>query len=187
MRAIVFSLVLVLAGCGAPAGRGHKSTGPASDDGGSQNGGCTGLSCFQMDCGAAPPTTVSGKVTDSLSAFANRPGGGAILFGLDEKQGFKVVGVGNLQKAQTDVADWARNVMEPPVHVEASRVATRRKCGLHDAGTERVHVFGCARDCRGNGSQAFASAVRGARDHRAGTLGRKCRKGGGSGLAGPWW
>ena len=58
------------------------------------------------------------KVVDSLSAFANRPGGGVILFGLDERQGFKVVGVGNLQKAQTDVADWARTVMEPPVHVE---------------------------------------------------------------------
>jgi ATP-dependent DNA helicase RecG len=29
-----------------------------------------------------------------------------------------VVGVGNLQKAQTDVADWARTLMEPPVHVE---------------------------------------------------------------------
>jgi ATP-dependent DNA helicase RecG len=58
------------------------------------------------------------KVTDSLSAFANRPGGGVILSGLDEKQGYKVVGVGNPQKAQTDVGDWARNVMEPPVHVE---------------------------------------------------------------------
>src|SRR5947199_8725100 len=58
------------------------------------------------------------KVSDSLSAFANRPGGGVILFGLDEKQGFKVVGVGNLQKAQTDVADWARTIMEPPVPVE---------------------------------------------------------------------
>lgn len=58
------------------------------------------------------------KVIDSLSAFANRPGGGVLLFGLDEKQGFKVVGVGNLQKAQTDVADWARTVLEPPVQVE---------------------------------------------------------------------
>jgi ATP-dependent DNA helicase RecG len=58
------------------------------------------------------------KVTESLSAFANRPGGGIILFGLDERQAFKVVGVGNLHKAQTDVADWARSVMEPPVHVE---------------------------------------------------------------------
>jgi ATP-dependent DNA helicase RecG len=58
------------------------------------------------------------KVTESLSAFANRPGGGVLLFGLDERQGFKVVGVGNLQKAQTDVADWARTIMEPPVQLD---------------------------------------------------------------------
>jgi ATP-dependent DNA helicase RecG len=57
------------------------------------------------------------KVTDSLSAFANRPGGGVILFGLDDKL-FKVVGVGNPRKAQDDVTNWARDVMEPPVHVE---------------------------------------------------------------------
>jgi ATP-dependent DNA helicase RecG len=57
------------------------------------------------------------KVTDSLSAFANRPGGGVILFGLDDKQ-FKVVGVGNPRKAQEDVTSSARDVMEPPVHVE---------------------------------------------------------------------
>jgi ATP-dependent DNA helicase RecG len=58
------------------------------------------------------------KVFDSLSALANHPGGGIILFGLDEKQNFKVVGVGNAQRAQEDVANWARNEMEPPVALE---------------------------------------------------------------------
>ncbi len=58
------------------------------------------------------------RVYDSLSAFANRPGGGVILFGLDEKQRFKIVGVGNPQKAQDDVTNWARKEMEPPVQVE---------------------------------------------------------------------
>ena len=48
------------------------------------------------------------KLFDSLSAFANRPGGGIILLGLDEKQNFKVVGVGNPQRAQEDIANWAR-------------------------------------------------------------------------------
>jgi ATP-dependent DNA helicase RecG len=58
------------------------------------------------------------KVFDSLSAFANRPGGGVILFGLDERQGFAVVGVGNAQRVQEEVAGWARDEMEPPVTVE---------------------------------------------------------------------
>jgi ATP-dependent DNA helicase RecG len=51
------------------------------------------------------------KVYDSLSSFANRPGGGVILLGLDERRSFKVVGVGNLQKAQEDISSWARNDM----------------------------------------------------------------------------
>ena len=39
------------------------------------------------------------KVYDSLSAFGNRPGGGVLLLGLDERQGFNVVGVGNTQRS----------------------------------------------------------------------------------------
>ncbi|ETX06412.1 MAG: hypothetical protein ETSY2_17260, partial [Candidatus Entotheonella gemina] len=58
------------------------------------------------------------KLFDSLSAFANRSGGGVILLGLDEAQAFKIVGVGNPQRVQEDVASWARNEMEPPVTVE---------------------------------------------------------------------
>ena len=58
------------------------------------------------------------KVYDSLSAFANRPGGGIILLGLDEKQGFDIVGVGNPQRVQEDIANWVRDEMEPPVDIE---------------------------------------------------------------------
>jgi len=58
------------------------------------------------------------KTWDSLSAFANRSGGGVILLGLDESQGFAIVGVGDPQKAQADVANLARDEMEPPVAVE---------------------------------------------------------------------
>jgi ATP-dependent DNA helicase RecG len=54
------------------------------------------------------------KVYDSLSSFANRSGGGVILLGLDEAQDFKIVGVGDLQRAQADVSSWARDEMEPP-------------------------------------------------------------------------
>ncbi len=49
-----------------------------------------------------------------LSAFANRPGGGVLLFGLDEDAGFKVVGVGNPRKLQEDISGLAAQ-MEPPL------------------------------------------------------------------------
>jgi len=49
-----------------------------------------------------------------LSAVANRPGGGVLLFGLDEDAGFKVVGVGNPRKLQEDLSGLAAQ-MEPPL------------------------------------------------------------------------
>ena len=49
-----------------------------------------------------------------LSAFANRAGGGILLFGLDEDAGFKVVGVGNPRKLQEDMSGLAAQ-MEPPL------------------------------------------------------------------------
>ncbi|MDD1762652.1 MAG: ATP-binding protein [Methanothrix sp.] len=51
-----------------------------------------------------------------LSAFANRPGGGVLLFGLDEDAGFKVVGVGNPRKPQEDLSGLAAQ-MEPPLNI----------------------------------------------------------------------
>jgi ATP-dependent DNA helicase RecG len=49
-----------------------------------------------------------------ISAFANRPGGGILLFGLDEDAGFKVVGAGNPRKLQEDIRSIASQ-MEPPL------------------------------------------------------------------------
>jgi ATP-dependent DNA helicase RecG len=49
-----------------------------------------------------------------LSAFANHPGGGILLFGLDEDADFKVVGVGNPRKLQEDLSGLAAQ-MEPPL------------------------------------------------------------------------
>lgn len=49
-----------------------------------------------------------------LSAFANRSGGGVLLFGLDEDAGFRVVGVGNPRKLQEDISGLAAQ-MEPPL------------------------------------------------------------------------
>lgn len=63
------------------------------------------------------------KVHDSLSALANRTGGGTILFGMDEQRGFAVCGVQNLHLLQEQLGNQAANEMMPPIrpvftHVE---------------------------------------------------------------------
>ena len=40
------------------------------------------------------------KLYDTLSSFSNQDGGGTILFGIDENQGFSLVGVYDLQDLQ---------------------------------------------------------------------------------------
>ncbi|MDR0863013.1 MAG: putative DNA binding domain-containing protein [Oscillospiraceae bacterium] len=51
---------------------------------------------------------------DSLSAFSNQDDGGTLLFGLDEKSGFEVVGVYDAQDLQKHVVEQC-NQMSPPV------------------------------------------------------------------------
>ena len=58
------------------------------------------------------------RLYESLSAFANRSGGGVMLFGLDEKQGFDVVGVGNADQLQREISDPTSSEMEPPLRPE---------------------------------------------------------------------
>lgn len=54
------------------------------------------------------------KVYDSLSAMANRAGGGTLIFGLDEAQDFEPVGVYDLNDLQRQVHEAATQ-MEPPI------------------------------------------------------------------------
>lgn len=54
------------------------------------------------------------KLYDTLSSFSNQDAGGIIIFGLDEKQGFELVGVYDLQDLQKNVTEQC-NQMEPPV------------------------------------------------------------------------
>ena len=54
------------------------------------------------------------RLYDTLSSFSNQDGGGTILFGVDEAQGFAVVGVYDLQDLQKKVTEQC-NQMEPPV------------------------------------------------------------------------
>jgi ATP-dependent DNA helicase RecG len=58
------------------------------------------------------------RVYEPLSAFANRVGGGVMLFGLNEQQNFEVVGVGNAHRLQEEIANLAASEMDPPLRPE---------------------------------------------------------------------
>ena len=65
MHRLSILLLATLAGCSADQGREKPAAPTAGPDLGTAapTGGCDGLTCFQKDCGAQPPTTVSGRVT----------------------------------------------------------------------------------------------------------------------------
>ena len=55
-----------------------------------------------------------GKLYDTLSSFSNQTGGGVILFGIDEKSDYAIVGVYDAQDLQTKVTEQALQ-MQPVV------------------------------------------------------------------------
>lgn len=67
---------------------------------------------------AARSGTPLRAVRESLSAFANRPGGGVLLFGVDEERGFEAVGVGDSGRLQEEISGIATAEMEPSLRVE---------------------------------------------------------------------
>lgn len=54
------------------------------------------------------------RLYDTLSSFSNQDNGGVIIFGLDESNEFKVIGIYNSQDLQKSVTEQC-NQMEPPV------------------------------------------------------------------------
>jgi len=54
------------------------------------------------------------RIWETISAFANAPGGGVIVFGVDEGTSFEVIGVSDPAKLQADFAALC-DLMEPPV------------------------------------------------------------------------
>ena len=54
------------------------------------------------------------KLYDTLSGFANQSGGGIVIFGLQEKPEFKVIGVYDAQDLQVKVTNYALQ-MEPVI------------------------------------------------------------------------
>lgn len=55
------------------------------------------------------------SVRDTLSSFANTSGGGVILLGVDERQGFAVTGVLDPGALQRRIVEIAQNDMTPPL------------------------------------------------------------------------
>ncbi|MDY6974000.1 MAG: ATP-binding protein [Thermodesulfobacteriota bacterium] len=53
------------------------------------------------------------RLYEPVSAFANRTGGGVILFGLDESKDFSIVGVGDAHRLQEEITHLASDNMEP--------------------------------------------------------------------------
>ena len=58
------------------------------------------------------------RLYEPLSSFANRSGGGVILFGLDESSDFSIVGVGDGHRLQEDITHLATDQMEPALRPE---------------------------------------------------------------------
>lgn len=55
------------------------------------------------------------EIQETLSAFANTPGGGIILFGLDEATGFAATGVWDAAACQKSLASTCRTALDPPI------------------------------------------------------------------------
>jgi ATP-dependent DNA helicase RecG len=61
-------------------------------------------------------------VAPTVSAFANTPGGGLLLFGLDEGAGFAATGVYDAVACKAALASLARQALDPPVTFAAETV-----------------------------------------------------------------
>lgn len=70
------------------------------------------------------------RLWETLSTFANTPGGGLLLLGVDESRGFEAVGVQNPGKVQADLASLSDQMvpsLRPHIQIHAI-TSTPRRC-----------------------------------------------------------
>jgi ATP-dependent DNA helicase RecG len=58
------------------------------------------------------------SLNETISAFANLPGGGTILLGIDESSGFTPVNLPDAAKLKANLASRSRQAFDPPVAIE---------------------------------------------------------------------
>jgi len=61
---------------------------------------------------------IPGDVKNTISAFANTPGGGVLILGLDENRGFDIVGVYDAKQCQQTLANYARKEFSSLVSIK---------------------------------------------------------------------
>ncbi len=94
--------------------------------------------------GGLPKSLVS-----SLSAFANMPGGGTIILGLDESAGFAVVHLVDPTALGAGLISMARQALDPPVQVDVEEVQIERRTVV----VATVHEISvAAKPCRVSGT-----------------------------------
>ena len=60
------------------------------------------------------------SIIPTLCSFANRPGGGIIILGLDEAAGFAPVGLTKPREMKSAIASKARSAFNPPVSLAST-------------------------------------------------------------------
>jgi ATP-dependent DNA helicase RecG len=91
------------------------------------------------------------SVMPTLSAFANRPGGGLILLGVDEVLGFEARGVADPPAMVASLANKAREGFDPPISIDISVIE-----GLDVVAARVLETPQSHKPCRRRGSgEAF--------------------------------
>ncbi|MGO1055316.1 ATP-binding protein [Crossiella sp. CA198] len=85
------------------------------------------------------------SLVPTLSAFGNTPGGGLVIFGLDEGQGFAARGVYNVVQCKQALAAAARKSVVPPLTVASTTLEFE---GVELVVAEINELPGSARPCR---------------------------------------